>query len=115
MKPILDLCCGSRMFYFNKEDPRVLFNDIRKVKTVLCDGRDFEINPDTQYDFTDLPFEDNSFSLVVFDPPHLLRNTGKSKFADIYGSLNPKAKPTGYLTAEDCFELLKGENLWTTK
>lgn len=34
--------------------------------------------------------------MVVFDPPHLLRNVGKSKFADLYGSLNPKAKPTGY-------------------
>lgn len=31
-----------------------------------------------------------------FDPPHLLRNVGKSKFADIYGILNPKASPTGY-------------------
>lgn len=95
MKPILDLCCGSRMFYFDKEDPRVLFNDIRRVKTVLCDGRDFEINPETQYDFRNLLFADNSFSLVVFDPPHLLLNVGKTDFHDIYGT-NAKSKPTGY-------------------
>jgi hypothetical protein len=43
-----------------------------------------------------LPFEDKSFKLVVFDPPHLLRNTGRSKMADMYGSLNEKALPTGY-------------------
>ena len=43
-----------------------------------------------------MPYPDESFTMVVFDPPHLLRNIGNSKFADIYGSLNPKASPTGY-------------------
>lgn len=32
-KPILDACCGGKMFYFDKNDPRVLFQDIREVKT----------------------------------------------------------------------------------
>lgn len=96
MKPILDACCGGKMFYFDKNDPRVLFQDIRKVSTTLCDGRPFEIAPDVVGDFTSMEFPDNTFNMVVFDPPHLLRNTGKSKFADIYGSLNPKAKPTGW-------------------
>lgn len=36
------------------------------------------------------------YAMVVFDPPHLLRNAGKSKMADMYGSLNEKASPTGY-------------------
>lgn len=54
------------------------------------------MNPDIECDFTRLPFEDGSFKLVVFDPPHLLRNTGKSKMADMYGSLNERATPTGY-------------------
>lgn len=96
MKPILDACCGSKMFYFDKNDPRVLFQDIRQVSTTLCDGRPFEVAPDVVGDFTSMEFPDNTFNMVVFDPPHLLRNTGKSKFADIYGSLNPKAKPTGW-------------------
>ncbi len=96
MKPILDACCGGKMFYFDKHDPRVLFQDIRKANFTLCDGRAFEIDPDVVGDFTSMEFPDNTFNMVVFDPPHLLRNTGKSKFADIYGSLNPKAKPTGW-------------------
>ena len=96
MKPILDACCGGKMFYFDKHDPRVLFQDIRQVSTTLCDGRPFEVAPDVVGDFTSMEFPDNTFNMVVFDPPHLLRNTGKSKFADIYGSLNPKAKPTGW-------------------
>lgn len=84
------------MFYFDKKDPRVLFQDIRDVEMTLCDGRHFEIKPDIVADFTDMPYSDESFSMVVFDPPHLLRNVGKSKFGDIYGSLNPKNKVTGY-------------------
>ena len=79
MKPILDACCGGKMFYFDKNDPRVLFQDIREVKTTLCDGRKFEVKPDVQADFTSMPYPDNHFRMVVFDPPHLLRNVGKSK------------------------------------
>lgn len=71
-KPILDVACGGKMFYFNKEDPRVLFCDKRRIKTTLCDGRNFDVSPDIQADFTNLPFEDNCFKLVIFDPPHLV-------------------------------------------
>ena len=28
-KSILDFCCGSRMFWFDKENPHTLFTDIR--------------------------------------------------------------------------------------
>lgn len=65
------------MFYFNKHDERVLFQDIRKVKTILCDGRPFEVSPDVQADFTNMPYEDGSFSMVVFDPPHLVYSREK--------------------------------------
>ena len=75
MKPILDVACGGKMFYFDKQDERVLFCDKRKIKTRLCDVREYEVNPDIMADFTKLPFEDNSFKLVVFDPPHLVHNT----------------------------------------
>lgn len=97
MKPILDACCGGKMFYFDKSDDRVLFQDIRKIKTTLCDGRTFEVSPDVQCDFTNMPYEDGTFSMVVFDPPHLVYSRGKkSKMVDMYGSLSEKAKPTGY-------------------
>jgi hypothetical protein len=58
MKPILDVACGGKMFYFDKNDPRVLFCDNRRIKTTLCDGREFEVDPDIQADFTNLPFKD---------------------------------------------------------
>ena len=63
-KTILDACCGGKMFYFDKHDERVLFQDIRNVSTHLCDGRSFEVNPDIQADFTNMPYEDKSFSLI---------------------------------------------------
>ena len=75
MKPILDCCCGSRMFYFDKKDPNVLFADIREVHEELCDGRLLDVNPDVFADCTNMPFTDGSFHMVVFDPPHL-RNVG---------------------------------------
>ena len=64
-KPILDACCGGRMFYFNKDDERVLFQDIRNIETTLCDGRKFAVNPDVKADFTNMPYEDGTFSMVV--------------------------------------------------
>ena len=51
MKPILDMCCGSRMFMDDKQDPRVLFSDIRNEEHTLCDGRLLQITPDIIADF----------------------------------------------------------------
>ena len=77
-KKILDACCGSKMFWFDKNNPDVEFCDIRKLeRTEYYPGRYIEVNPDTVCDFTALPFADNSFHLVVFDPPHL-RQAGKN-------------------------------------
>ena len=72
MKAILDACCGSRMFWFDKQNPAVEFCDIREVENhEYYPGRYIEIKPDTVCDFTNLPFDDKTFKLVVFDPPHL--------------------------------------------
>lgn len=84
------------MFYFDKHDDRVLFQDIRKLETTLCDGRHFEVNPDVQADFTNMPYRDGSFSMVVFDPPHLLRSIKFCKTRDIYNASSSKSKVTGY-------------------
>ena len=34
-KPILDPCCGSKMFYMDRNDTRVDFCDIRELDTNL--------------------------------------------------------------------------------
>lgn len=87
-KTILDMCCGSRMFWFDRANPNVVFGDIRSESHVLCDGRSLEVKPDVLLDFRDLPFDDGSFSMVVFDPPHL-RRAGESGWqCKKYGVLN---------------------------
>ncbi|MBB3171784.1 class I SAM-dependent methyltransferase [Parvibacter caecicola] len=72
MKKVLDPCCGSRMMYFDKQAPSVMFCDSRSgISETLCDGRVLEIDPDVVADVTAIPFDDGQFNLVVFDPPHL--------------------------------------------
>lgn len=62
------------MFWFDKHNPNTLFVD-KRCETVTAKDRDkirsIEVKPDIVADFTNLPFEDNSFYMVVFDPPHL--------------------------------------------
>lgn len=106
-KVILDACCGSRMFWFDKTNPAVLFMDKRKLNTKLCDGRTLEINPDLQADFMNMPFKDNTFHLVVFDPPHMLRAGPKSWLAAKYGKLSPDWKEDLKQGFAECIRVLK--------
>lgn len=71
--PVLDACCGARMFWFDRADPRALFVDKRRERchADTREGRrEIVVDPDMLADFRKLPFEDDTFALVVFDPPH---------------------------------------------
>ncbi|WP_300562727.1 SAM-dependent methyltransferase [Companilactobacillus sp.] len=108
MAEVLDACCGSRMFWFDKEDPRALFMDNRTVENeLLCDNRRLTVNPDVLADFTDMPFDDESFSLVVFDPPHLLRAGPNSWLAKKYGKLNESWPTMLHDGFDECMRVLK--------
>ena len=84
---ILDACCGSKMFWFDKNHPLAISADIRNEEHTLCDGRSLEIKPDMQIDFTAMPFDTGSFKLVVFDPPHMTSLGKNSWMAKKYGRL----------------------------
>lgn len=88
MTPILDACCGSRMFWYNKKNPNVTYMDNRVLHTTLSDGRKLIIEPDVIGDFRNMPFPDNSFYQVIFDPPHLIHAGANSWLAKKYGVLN---------------------------
>lgn len=108
LKPILDPACGSRKMYFDKSSEVVLFGDIRDETIVQFDGRRLEVRPDMKLDFTDLPFENESFSLVVFDPPHLKKVGQKSFLRQSYGSLPCKNPLTPIaLGFDECWRVLK--------
>lgn len=54
-KRVLDVACGSKMFWFDKQNPDVEFCDKRTLeRQEYYPGRFIEINPDTVCDFTAL-------------------------------------------------------------
>ena len=107
MKQILDACCGSRMFWFNKHHPDAIYMDNRTLDTTLCDGRRLVVAPDVVADFRDIPFGDNSFLLVVFDPPHLIRAGENSWTAKKYGVLDDKWPQDIHKGFAECMRVLK--------
>lgn len=42
---ILDVCCGSRMFWFDKAEPHTTYMDIRQ-ETFEIHGKKVNVNPD---------------------------------------------------------------------
>lgn len=105
-KKILDACCGSRMFWFDKTNPDVLFADIRTEQHTLCDGRDLQIKPDIEIDFRNMPFAANTFKMAVFDPPHM-NNLGKNSWmAKKYGVLSYSWKDDIRQGFSECMRVL---------
>lgn len=114
-KKILDACCGSRMFWFDKEHPDVMYCDKRKLDTELCDGRSLVIDPDLKVDFRDMPFEDESFRLVIFDPPHM-KDLGKDSWtAKKYGRLFPSWEDDLRQGFSECFRVLEKDGVLVFK
>lgn len=107
MKEILDPCCGSKMFYFDKQNPNVLFGDIRSEEHILCDGRKLEIKPDMKIDFRQMDFADSSFKIVVFDPPHLKSAGTQSYMAKKYGLLSDNWKNDISSGFRECMRVLE--------
>ncbi len=105
-KLILDACCGSKMMWFDKGNQFTLFCDIREEEHVLCDGRVLSIKPDMKIDFRDMPFPDNHFKLVVFDPPHLKRVGQTSWLAKKYGHLREGWEADIKMGFDECMRVL---------
>lgn len=108
-KLILDACCGSRMFHFDKNNPYVLFADNRKLKTTFKDRgeeRNLEISPDVIHDFTNMPYHDKSFKCVIFDPPHLIQGGDNAWLIKKYGKLNQDWRTQLKQGFDECFRVL---------
>lgn len=113
-KLILDPCCGSRMMWFDKNDPRALFGDQRRETITVTDRthredgtRTLHVDPDTLLDFRAMPFDDGSFKLVAFDPPHLERAGPKSWLAAKYGKLSDNWRDDLRAGFAECFRVLE--------
>lgn len=114
LPPILDACCGPRMMWFDKLDGRALFIDKRRethpidIGTPGTIGRSpIVVDPDVLADFTALPFPDQSFSLVVLDPPHIEREEAKGLLTRKYGILRGDWRHMLQVGFAECFRVLK--------
>lgn len=67
----------------------------------------YNCDPDIVADFTDMPFEDNSFYLVVFDPPHLTTGVDTAWLSTAYGKLNDDWREVIHKGFEECWRVLK--------
>lgn len=110
-KKILDATCGARSIWFNKEHPAAIYCDKREERFQNlwknAGNCTLDIAPDIVCDFTDLPFPDDSFYLVVFDPPHLTGAKETAWLVKKYGKLDenwPQMLHDGFW---ECMRVLK--------
>src|SRR5690625_320820 len=112
---ILDPCCGGRMMWSDRKNPSVVVGALRHETITVTDRshgkldgtRTLHIEPDVQMDFTSLPFEDDTFHLVSFDPPHLERAGQKSWLAAKYGRLGKDWRDDIRSGFTECMRVLK--------
>lgn len=115
---VLDPCCGSRAMWFDRDEPRALFGDLRSETLVVTDRthrddgvRALSIHPQVRMDFRALPFADDTFPLVVFDPPHLVRAGPRSWLAAKYGKLGTDWRADLRAGFAECFRVLRPEGV----
>jgi len=105
-KFILDACCGGRMMWFNKKHPNCLYVD----KRTLNDSHPtHNVLPDRVMDFRNMDLPDESFKLVVFDPPHIRRSEdNKGHIARDYGVLSTTQWKSDIKQGfDECWRVLK--------
>lgn len=111
-KKILDVCCGGRMFWFDKQHSGTLYVDRRQVEPCVVgngkNARSFSCKPDKVMDFRKLDLPDNHFSLVVFDPPHYASSAGNNSYmVQKYGRLEESWEEDIKKGFQECFRVLK--------
>lgn len=114
-KKILDVTCGARSIWFNKHHPSAIYCDKRREQYhnlwKNAGNCTLDINPDILCDFTELPFADNTFALVVFDPPHLTGAKESAWLVKKYGKIDdnwPQMLHDGF---NECMRVLKSDGV----
>ena len=110
-KIILDATCGTRMLHFEKKNPDVLYADIRDEEITICDGSVIKIKPDIQMDFRKMPFKDNTFKMVVFDPPHIQGLSPNCLMGQKFGSLLPTWRTDLKAGFDECMRVLEPQGV----
>lgn len=109
------------MFWFDREHPDAVYIDNRTERHSLTDSssaggyRELIVEPDMLADFTALPFPDEQFALVVFDPPHLVRNGKNGWLAKKYGKLGADWPDDIRKGFAECFRVLRPDGVLVFK
>jgi 23S rRNA G2069 N7-methylase RlmK/C1962 C5-methylase RlmI len=104
---VLDATCGGRMMWFDKNHKDVVYMDQRVVeKGAITQQPNFCVKPDVVSSFTDMPFPDNTFHLVVFDPPHI-EQLGEGIMTVKYGALRGDWRKDLLDGFNECMRVLK--------
>lgn len=101
--------------WFDRGHHDVIFGDQRNETLTLVDRshgradgtRVLRIEPDVVMDFRAMPYPDESFKLVAFDPPHLVRAGPRSWLAAKYGKLGADWKDDLRAGFSECFWVLE--------
>lgn len=114
---ILDSTASNRSMWYQKDNPFTVFMDKRKGKEYSCtlnthkqSDRIIRIFPDIQAQWQNLPFKSDSFDMVIWDPPHLFKDKGKtpSLISKRYGLFyNDNWKKIVRIAALELFRVLK--------
>ena len=104
---ILDACCGSKLFWFDKDNEYTTYMDIRE-ESFEIHGKKVNVTPDVVADFRSMPFDDDIYDLVVFDPPHLKWAGPNSIMKAQYGQLDKNTWPDDIRQGmSECMRVLK--------
>lgn len=111
------------MFWFDRENQDVVFGDRRRETITVTDRsrgnasgqRTLQIEPDVMMDFRSLPYPDGTFSLVSFDPPHLVQAGPRSWLAAKYGKLSDNWRDDIRAGFRECFRVLKPDGVLVFK
>ena len=108
---ILDACCGGRCFWFDKHQENTVYIDNRVAnKGHIQKGfnPNHEVKPDILMNFTTMGFRDNTFRMVVWDPPHTLRLKETSILKKKYGCLQAETWQYNLKKGfDECWRVLK--------
>lgn len=109
--------------WFDRQNSDVVFGDRRSETLTVTDRshgnaagtRTLHIEPDVLLDFRALPYNDGTFKLVAFDPPHLVRAGPRSWLAAKYGKLSDDWRDDLRAGFAECFRVLATDGVLVFK
>ena len=106
---ILDATCGLKQIWLNKNPKDTIYLDLREGKIEYPSKyRNHSVEPTIVADNRMLPLKDESFDMVIYDPPYILANKATGVLTTKYGILNPFTwRNDIYRTTRELIRVLK--------